>query len=32
MIFFHGPYDLRVTREGDQVIVTGTPTHQDFAC
>lgn len=25
MIYFDGPYDLRVTREGERVIVTGTP-------
>ena len=25
MIYFDGPYDLRVTRDGERVIVTGTP-------
>jgi hypothetical protein len=25
MIYFDGPYDLRVTRDGERVIVTGAP-------
>ena len=25
MIYFDGPYDLRVSRDGERVIVTGTP-------
>jgi hypothetical protein len=25
MIYFDGPYDLRIMREGERVIVTGTP-------
>jgi hypothetical protein len=31
MIFFNGPCDLRVTREGDKVIVTGVPPEQNRA-
>jgi hypothetical protein len=29
MIFFDGPCDLRVTRDGDKVIVTGVPPEQN---
>jgi hypothetical protein len=29
MIFFDGPCDLRVTRDGDKVIVTGVPAEQN---
>ena len=29
MIYFDGPYDLRITREGEQVIVTGTPNPRE---
>ena len=33
MIYFDGPYDLRVTRDGDRVIVTGTPNPRgNLAC
>lgn len=28
MIYFDGPYDLRVTRDGERVIVTGTPNRR----
>ena len=31
MIFFEGPCDLQITREGDKVIVTGGAPHQNFA-
>ena len=31
MIFFDGPCDLRVTRDGDKVIVTGVPPEQNRA-
>jgi len=30
MIYFDGPYDLRVTRDGERVIVTGTPNPRDI--
>jgi hypothetical protein len=29
MIFFTGPCDLEITRDGDRVIVTGTPSASD---
>ena len=29
MIYFDGPYDLRVTRDGERVIVTGTPNPRE---
>jgi hypothetical protein len=29
MIFFNGPCDLRITRDGDKVIVTGVPPEQN---
>lgn len=29
MIYFDGPYDLRVTREGERVIVSGTPNARE---
>ena len=29
MIFFAGPCDLEITRDGDRVIVTGTPNASD---
>ena len=29
MIFFDGPCDLEITRDGDRVIVTGTPSPSD---
>ena len=33
MIYFDGPYDLRMTRDGDRVIVTGTPNpRENSAC
>ena len=28
MLYFDGPYDLRVTRAGERVIVTGTPNRR----
>lgn len=28
MIYFDGPYDLRVTRDGERVVVTGTPNRR----
>jgi hypothetical protein len=31
MIYFDGPYDLRVTRDGVRVIVTGTPNPRENA-
>jgi hypothetical protein len=31
MIYFDGPYDLRVTRDGDRVIVTGIPNPRGSA-
>ena len=31
MIFFAGPCDLRITRDGDHVIVSGDTTRQNFA-
>lgn len=31
MIFFHGPCDLQINRDGDNVIVTGIPPPQNFA-
>ncbi len=31
MIYFDGPYDLRVTRDGERVIVTGTPNPRENA-
>ena len=30
-IYFDGPYDLRVTRDGERVIVTGTPNPRESA-
>jgi hypothetical protein len=30
MIFFTGPCDLEITREGDRVIVMGSASRQDF--
>jgi len=30
MIFFTGPCDLEITREGDRVIVMGSTPRQDF--
>ncbi|HEY7221233.1 MAG TPA: hypothetical protein VH985_22870 [Candidatus Binatia bacterium] len=30
MIFFTGPCDLEITREGDRVIVSGSPPREDF--
>ena len=29
MIFFNGPCDLRISRDGDKVIVTGVPPEQN---
>ena len=29
MIYFDGPYDLRITRDGERVIVTGAPNLHD---
>lgn len=31
MIYFDGPYDLQVTRNGERVIVTGTPNPRENA-
>ena len=31
MIYFDGPYDLRVTRDGERVIVSGTPNPRENA-
>jgi len=31
MIYFDGPYDLRVARDGDRVIVTGIPNPRGSA-
>lgn len=31
MIFFAGPCDLRITRDGDHVIVSGETARQNFA-
>jgi hypothetical protein len=31
MIFFKGPCDLRITRDGDKVIVMGVAPNQNFA-
>ena len=31
MIYFTGPYDLRITRHGDRVIVTGIPSARETA-
>ncbi len=28
MIYFDGPYDLRISRDGERVIVTGTPNRR----
>jgi hypothetical protein len=30
LIFFDGPCDLEITRDGDRVIVTGTPSASDL--
>lgn len=31
MIFFNGPCDLQITRDGDRVIVTGSTSRQNLA-
>ncbi|MGN6720031.1 MAG: hypothetical protein ACTHLX_21905 [Candidatus Binatia bacterium] len=31
MIFFTGPYDLQIARDGDRVVVTGAATRQTLA-
>ena len=31
MVFFNGPRDLQITREGDRVVVTGSAPPQNFA-
>jgi hypothetical protein len=31
MIFFTGPYDLQIARDGDRVVVTGAAARQTLA-